>query len=70
MEHKKIKLKPCPFCGSEADIFTSDEVGYLGNDRYTVKCGNCFCGTGHYKDRGRSVEAWNRRVDNGLQGSD
>lgn len=63
MDGKKIELKTCPFCGSEADIFTSDEVGYLGNDRYTVKCGNCFCGTGHYKDPVRATEAWNKRVN-------
>ena len=38
-------------------------MGYLGNDRYTVKCGNCFCGTGHYKDPVRATEAWNKRAN-------
>lgn len=57
----EIKLLPCPFCGGEAEVFTSDEIGYLGNDRYTVKCGSCICGTGHYKDRQRAIEMWNTR---------
>ena len=56
-----IKLLPCPFCGGEAEVFTSDEIGYLGNDGYTVKCGSCICGTGHYKDRQRAIEMWNTR---------
>lgn len=69
MEVKKIEnkaeLKPCPFCGGEADIFTSVEVGYLGSNKFTVRCGNCFCGTGNYKDIARAKEAWNRRADDG-----
>ena len=51
----EIKLKPCPFCGGEAKILNVD-------DRYTVKCRSCFCGTGIYKDSGRASEAWNRRA--------
>ena len=27
------KLKPCPFCGGKAQIFTDDEMGYLGNNQ-------------------------------------
>lgn len=69
MEGTKIELKPCPFCGGEADIFTSAEVGYLRSNGFTVRCCNCFCGTGMYKDIARAKEAWNRRVDDGLSGS-
>lgn len=31
------KIKSCPFCGGEAQIFTDDEMGYLGNAQYLVK---------------------------------
>ena len=55
------KLKPCPFCGGEASLFTTDEIGYLGSDRFTTKCNGCFCGTGHYAGPERAIEAWNRR---------
>lgn len=53
----EIKLKPCPFCGGEAEILNVD-------DRYTAKCRSCFCGTGEYKDPERASETWNRRADN------
>lgn len=55
------ELKPCPFCGGEASLFTAEEVGYIGDEHFAVKCNGCFCGTGHYADPGRAAEAWNRR---------
>jgi Lar family restriction alleviation protein len=54
------ELKPCPFCGGEASLFTTDEIGYIGDEHFTVKCNGCFCGTGHYADPERAIEAWNR----------
>lgn len=56
------QLKPCPFCGEEAQIFTDDEMGYLGNAQYLVRCGNCLCGTGHYNNPEYAIEAWNKRA--------
>lgn len=56
------KLEPCPFCGGDADVFSVDEVGYLGGDKYTVRCQSCMCGTGHYADMERAKVAWNRRT--------
>lgn len=56
------ELKQCPFCGNRAYLFTTDELGYSEKDRYTVKCGSCFCGTGQYADQERAKEAWNRRT--------
>lgn len=53
----EIKLKLCPFCGGDAEMFMLD-------DRYTVRCRSCFCGTGEYKDPERASETWNRRADN------
>lgn len=57
------KLKPCPFCEGKAQIFTDDEMGYLGNNQYLVKCENCLCGTGHYGNPGYAIKAWNKRVN-------
>lgn len=56
------ELKACPFCGGEASLFTTDEIGYIGDEHFTVKCNGCFCGTGHYADPERAIEAWNRRA--------
>ena len=57
------QLKPCPFCGGKAQIFTDDEMGYLGNNQYLVKCENCLCGTGHYNNPECAIEAWNKRAN-------
>lgn len=64
---EKIKLRPCPFCGVEAEIFrgTSLNIGKEYEDHYTVRCRSCFNGTGLYKDPGRAAEVWNRRVEDG-----
>lgn len=53
----EAELKPCPFCGCGAEMFTR-------GGRYTARCRSCFCGTGEYKDLGRASEAWNRRAYN------
>lgn len=72
MEHKKIELKPCPFCrGTNIAV----EHWSSGRTMYMVRCNNPDCPippngypTGRNLDEVK--EAWNRRVDNGLQGSD
>lgn len=57
------EIKTLSVFGEEAQIFTDDEMGYLGNDQYLVKCGNCLCGTGHYNNPEYAIEAWNKRVN-------
>lgn len=48
--HKATKeLKPCPFCGGEADLFAKD----------TVSCSNSECSVHHI---GISVRTWNTRA--------
>lgn len=51
-----VKLKPCPFCGGEADYRT------MGNCVYIV-CTKCGCNTQtfHYKERQEAIKAWNNR---------
>lgn len=53
------KLKPCPFCGSEA--------AFIG-DTLSIKCKSCggaFIITNPCISRLEAKEAWNKRVDNG-----
>ena len=51
------KLKPCPFCGSEAKLF---EVCGL----YIVKCKNPRCGIKHEAFRkGEVISMWNTRAE-------
>lgn len=55
---QKIELKPCPFCGAEAEL---KEI----TGRWTAKCTKECVGTRIFKDKQKAVEVWNRRADNG-----
>ena len=55
----KLKLKPCPFCGSAA-VFR-----YNGENQYLVRCGNLFCkvyATTYVETtKAKAIAAWNLR---------
>ena len=62
----EIKLKPCPFCGSD-DIDYGVRRGTMRGFDY-VQCENCCAEINavHKKDGTVSAEElWNRRADNG-----
>lgn len=57
-------LKPCPFCGGDAE-FTNG--GYWGRELFKVRCNHkdkCVIlpETGAYFIKQQAAEAWNRRV--------
>lgn len=56
---KDERVKPCPFCGGEAEII---KAHLFGGDIYICRCVDCvaqsaFCGT-----KEEAIAAWNRRV--------
>ena len=59
------KLKPCPFCGGEAELL--DENGK--EDMFFVQCKNIWKGckvlafTHDYLTEQEAIEAWNRRTE-------
>lgn len=59
-----MKIKPCPFCGSE-DIKFSSEMFY----KWYAYCANCGCRTGEmyesadYCVKDKLAEAWNKRAE-------
>lgn len=61
----KIKLKPCPFCGSKNIKLYHTECEVNG------ECQNCGASSGYRIFWGKkptkeeAAEAWNRRADNG-----
>ena len=60
----KQELKPCPFCGGEAEIYENNIIKSLPS--YRVFCANCYSRTyGMYDKLDDAIEAWNRRVNNG-----
>ena len=56
------KLKPCPFCGGEAEPKSSvDTFGHEGF--FYVLCRKCYARTDHYETGAEVIEAWNRRAN-------
>lgn len=57
-------LKPCPFCGGEAEFFCQrNEFGRV-NPLYSVRCSLCHIGTvlSESVSKERAIADWNRRV--------
>jgi Lar family restriction alleviation protein len=54
-EVKRVtELKPCPFCGGDAEI--------CGDEYFWVTCTSCGVETNGSHDEEEAVERWNRRV--------
>jgi Lar family restriction alleviation protein len=49
------ELKPCPFCGGEAEA-----TEYNDSD-YTIMCKNCHAEIG-WREKAEAIAAWNRRA--------
>jgi hypothetical protein len=58
------ELKPCPFCGGEAELYITNHVP-VGKD-YTPRCKNPSC-CGRLTKKFSSIESvfvfWNRRAE-------
>jgi Lar family restriction alleviation protein len=54
-EREMPELKPCPFCGGDAEICGSD-------DYFWVTCTSCCADVLGSPDKEEAVERWNRRV--------
>lgn len=51
------ELKPCPFCGGEAQVHKNG-----GNLFFRILCFTCWTSTGNYHTKKEAIEAWNIRV--------
>lgn len=60
------KLKPCPFCGGEAEVIKGYLYGKVTH--YSVTCPQCDFEYGMYKSKQNAEKAWNRRkADNDME---
>lgn len=69
------KLKPCPFCGSEAEVYEYNEeetrydpdtLGFLDSEevtRYGCGCPGCGCMLADKPSRKTAIKCWNRRFN-------
>lgn len=55
---KTSELKPCPFCGGEAELLV-DETQYY---KSMVICTKCYIHTPHEHIEAIAISAWNRRA--------
>lgn len=54
------ELKPCPFCGGDAEIVKEGHREY--KPTYFVGCKICCIKTYSYIELDRAIDRWNRRV--------
>ncbi len=54
-----MKLKPCPFCGGKAEMFS---LKYMANEHF-VRCSQCDSSTHGQKTKEEAMEIWNRRYE-------
>lgn len=59
MTDKSEELKPCPFCGSGAMLWASQNNGR----KYYVECGDCRNRTYLESTRAKAIAAWNTRIE-------
>ena len=72
---KETELKPCPFCGSEAELikhsFWNEKKQNYADKTYSIKCCNCSVETYEfYETEELVIRAWNRRADDGRKETD
>ena len=60
----KDNLKPCPFCGSRAEIENEPKEISDGENWLHVVCTECSSNSGYYLSKESAREAWNMRCDN------
>lgn len=55
------ELKPCPFCGGEAEVLTAESMngGYL----FGIMCNDCRSRGDVYNTEAEATEAWNTRAE-------
>ena len=65
---QKLELKPCPFCGGEAEICVAhwdfENDCPVNGSGYGVECKDCLTSTDEYETQEKAAQAWNRRSGN------
>ena len=62
MDERKPELKPCPFCGGEAEVAKGFLYGKVTG--YSAYCKKCGCESKVFATKQNAENFWNRRADN------
>ena len=56
------ELKPCPFCGAEVKLYSTDK-GDTDGSMYSIECEHCCLDMGSYDmSKKQLVKMWNTRT--------
>lgn len=63
----QVELKPCPFCGGEAEAFHRSNTGATAEwwgpvDNWVSCTGDCGAATCMHDTKDEAIAAWNTRV--------
>ena len=61
-----MKIKPCPFCGGEAQVNERYRSGTANRKMYWISCSACGISQQHdntsgYRYQSKAIDRWNRR---------
>jgi hypothetical protein len=54
------KLKPCPFCGSKAELYITRDGNWIEDD-WSIACCNCMFSGPCWETRFQAIKDWNWR---------
>ena len=60
-EMSNAELKPCPFCGGEAEVH-KHYPPFGRRVIVTVRCTKCRSNSGNWGRTDKAIESWNRRM--------
>lgn len=60
-DKEKLKLLPCPFCGSKAELCTVKRFDGEITLAF-IRCNSCGSLTRSYSTEMGAIEAWNKRI--------
>ena len=61
VREKLVDLKPCPFCGGEADVI--EHLFHGLDSSYGLQCKKCEAETYQfYRSEEKAIKAWNSRA--------
>ena len=61
-----IEIKPCPFCGGEAEVIQFYFKGVANRLHYFCQCKKCgarLMNHRGFRTKAKAIEFWNRRVE-------